>query len=98
MPDSGGSSTLHQTLKNVCIFILFLIAVLLWDDARPHLRSIIPRFHRAALTLFLWSTGVVILFHALYVYAGKCGARAVYIITGLATVAAMIYYDLIDLF
>jgi len=95
----GGNSGLHGTLKNVCIFICFLVAVLFWYyEGKPHLGDILPSFHNKTMTIWIWATAVVAVFHLLYHYMSKCNARAVYIITAVVTLISMIFFDQIDIF
>ena len=89
---------MSQTLKHICIFLLFLLAMLIWDDVRPCLTRILPRFHREALTLFIWVTAVGAIFHLLYYYLGKLSDRAVYIITAILIFVGLNYYGTIDVF
>jgi hypothetical protein len=50
------------------------------------------------MTLFIWSTVVVAIWHLLFHYLGSISERAVYIITFVAVLAAMIGYDVIQVF
>lgn len=89
---------MQQTIKHICIFMIFCTCVLLWDEARAYSRHILPRFHREGMTLFIWSTVVVAIWHLLFHYLGSISERAVYIITLVAVLAAMIGYDVINVF
>jgi hypothetical protein len=89
---------MHQTIKHLCIFLVFLIAVRLWYDARETLAELFPREIRHTGTILLWSSAVVAIFHLLYHYLGKMNERAIYITAAAALVASLLYYEVIDVF
>ena len=91
---------MRQTLKHICIFLVFLLAMLLWSDARPYVERLTPRLfaYRETLTIFIWTTAVVAIFHLLFYYLGKLSDRAVYIISAILLFAGLCYYGTIDLF
>jgi len=89
---------MQQTIKHICIFLVFCVSILLWDEARAYARHVVPRFHRDALTLFIWSTMVVAIWHLLFYYLGKSSEKTVYIITAITVTAALIGYKVVDIF
>ncbi|MFH0911205.1 MAG: hypothetical protein V1918_06860 [Planctomycetota bacterium] len=78
---------MQQTLKHIAIFILFLLAVLLWEGCKGWLQPYFRFAHGQTALLLFWSTGVVILFHVLYHYLGKCSDKVVYVLALAALVA-----------
>ncbi|GEM_PF-3315158 len=86
---------MHQTLKHIAIFLLFLVTVLLWDRAGGWLeRSFFAFRYGKTMFLFTWATCVVILFHLLYHYLGRCGEKTVYLVAlvVLGGLAALVYF------
>jgi small-conductance mechanosensitive channel len=92
---------MQQTIKHICIFLVFLVAAFLWDDARPTLESyarhLIPRGIRKGFVFATWATLLVAIWHLLYYYLGRISDRAIYITTLVVLVAAFLYYGLIRL-
>ena len=72
---------MHQTLKNVCIFFMFLMAVVLLDYLKNRLGRFIRFDYGETTMLLVWAVGYIILFHALYHYLGKQSHTIVYILT-----------------
>lgn len=89
---------MNQHAKHICILVNFLLALLLWEEARAHIAEVFSRTYRDVLTLWVWSLVVVVLFHTLYHYLGKASERVVYLVTGSALcVALLFHFDVVDL-
>jgi hypothetical protein len=90
---------MRETFRNVSIFIVFVMALILWDVARRHMASEFDfRFGRTTL-MCLWSVGVLILFHLLYHFLGRAGERVVYLSTVVSAMAmaGLLYFNMIAL-
>lgn len=91
---------MQETFKNISIFILFLLCILLWNAAKEEWLVTYFRFShgRTALLLF-WSSCVVAIFHLLYHYIGRGPEKLAYITTllMLLVVSLMVHLDKVSL-
>lgn len=85
---------MEQTIKHICIFLVFLVGVYLWKEAEPYLNSyakhIIPMSFRKTTILFFWSTMIVAIWHLLFFYMGKMSNRSVYIFSAVVVIGTLI--------
>lgn len=93
---------MQQTMKHICIFLVFLVCVYLWKEADPYLESyarhLIPRQIRNGIVLFIWSTVVVAIWHLLFYYMGKMANKVVYITSAIVVVGALLVFGMIEVF
>lgn len=90
---------MHETLKNVCTFCVFLMTVIFIYCLHPTLEQWFQFSHgKTALMLFL-AVLYVIVFHVLFYYLGKQSYKTVYIVSGtvFAVLAGLIYGGIITL-
>ena len=90
---------MNETFKNIAIFLTFLAGLLLWNQARVYMKPPFDFQYGTTALLFVWSSGVVILFHALYHYFGKTSEKTTYLTTlgTLLLVGGLVYFQKIPL-
>ncbi len=78
---------MNQTIKHICIFLVFLVCVYFWKEAEPffmdYAKHVIPRQIRTTCMLFFWSTMVVAIWHLLFFYMGKMSDKVVYLTSAI---------------
>jgi hypothetical protein len=89
--------TMHETFKNVSIFIMFVCSIFLWNAAKVGLSRHFRFDYGEQVLLVLWATGIVVLFHLLYYYFGKGPEKVTYICSGFSAllIGGLLHYNVI---
>lgn len=69
---------MHETFKNVSIFIMFIVSVILSSAAKPYLIKYFSFHHGQTVFTCLWACCMVIFFHLLFYYFGTRQEKTIY--------------------
>ncbi|MBN2712450.1 MAG: hypothetical protein JXR97_08490 [Planctomycetes bacterium] len=91
---------MRETLKNVAVFIVFIVSIILWNSARDFISPNFDFSHGKTVLLCVWSVCVVIIFHLLYHFLGKSSEKIIYLWTlfSLILTGGLVYFDKIPLY